>query len=381
MRVSQANCKISRQQNSPADGGRRGYHLGLSLAARSSSAVTQFQSPVDIVALRAALPALNAVSRQGSLFRSFPWFENLHAHGLESVRKLDALLLPAGDKGCLPLLDDGDCVRGLANYYSSLYGPIGALPLELAACLKDKKRATVDLHPLDPCAPEFQQLKQALSEIGYWVDDYFCFGNWYLDVNGRSYADYLAERPSQLRNNLQRGQGKLNKAGAWRIAIQKDNDVELDASIAAFESVYAKSWKQAEPQADFISGLCRTAAREGWLRLGVLYLDNAPLAAQLWLTHGGVASIYKLAYDEEAAHYSAGTVLTAAMFEQALDVDRVAEVDYLNGDEPYKQDWMSHRRERRGIVGFDLTQWGGLKNAMRHWAGCGLRKLRAERPQ
>ena len=64
------------------------------------------------------------------------------------------------------------------------------------------------------------------------------------------------------------------------------------------------------------------------------------------------------------------------MFEQALDVDRVAEVDYLNGDEPYKQDWMEHRRERHGIIAFDLAQWRGLKAGLRHWAGRGARMLR-----
>jgi hypothetical protein len=338
---------------------------------------------VDIAALRAELPALDAISRGACLFRSFSWFENLHAHGLEAVRALDALVLPADETGCLPLLDDGDKLRGLSNYYSSLYGPIGALPGTLAATLKTVRRATVDLHPLDPCAAEFQQLKQVLTEAGYWVDDYFCFGNWYLDVAGCSYASYLEARPSQLRNNLQRGRGKLDKAAsgaeAWRIRIQQDAGAELEHAIAAFESVYAKSWKQPEPQPDFIPNLCRTAAREGWLRLGVLYLNGVPLAAQLWLTQGGVASIYKLAYDEEATRYSAGTVLTAAMFEHALDVDRVAEVDYLNGDEPYKRDWMSHRRERRGIVAFDLSQWKGFKAALRHWAGRALRLLRQDR--
>jgi CelD/BcsL family acetyltransferase involved in cellulose biosynthesis len=111
------------------------------------------------------------------------------------------------------------------------------------------------------------------------------------------------------------------------------------------------------------------------LRLGILHLNSVPVAAQLWLTHGGVASIYKLAYDEEASRYSAGTVLTAAMFEQALDRDHVVEIDYLNGDEPYKRDWMSHRRERRGIIAFDLSQWKGFKAALRHWAGLGLKPL------
>ena len=325
-------------------------------------------------------PALAMHAAHGSLFRSLPWFENLHAHGLEALRALDTLLLPADDNGCLPLLDDGEALRGLSNYYSSLYGPVGALPRNLSALLKEHKRATVDLRPLDPCTPEFQQLKQALSEAGYWVDDYFCFGNWYLDVEGRSFDAYLQSRPSQLRNTLQRAYGKLDKAGgdtkAWRIVIQQHDDDALENAIEAFGQVYARSWKQPEPQADFIPGLCRTAARAGWLRLGVLYLNDTAIAAQLWLTHGGVANIYKLAYDEEAARYSAGTVLTAAMFEQALDHDRVAEVDYLNGDEPYKRDWMSARRERHGIVAFDLAQWQGLKAAMRHWAGRTLRSLR-----
>ena len=345
--------------------------------------MTQIQSPVDIAALRSALPALSELSRHGSLFRSIAWFENLHTQGLEAVRMLDTLRLPADDYGCLPLLDDGARLHSLANYYSSLYGPVGALPKGLAAYLRDNKRAVVDLHPLDPCTAELQQLKQVLSEAGYWVDDYLCFGNWCLDVAGQNYAAYLEGRPSQLRNNLQRGRGKLDKAstgtGAWHIHIQQHDDAGLEAAIAAFETVYAKSWKQPEPQPGFIPGLCRTAAREGWLRLGVLYLNEVPLAAQLWLTHNGVASIYKLAYDEEATRYSAGTVLTAAMFEQALDVDRVAEVDYLNGDEPYKRDWMSRRRERRGIIAFDLSQWQGLKAAMRHWAGLALRPLRQNR--
>jgi hypothetical protein len=345
----------------------------------SDSAVLSSSLPADFSTLRARHPALVTRAAQGSLFRSLPWFENLHAHGLESARSKDALRLPADADGCLPLLDDGHCISALANYYSSLYGPIGALPQNLVACLRESQRARVDLHPLDPCTPEFQQIKKVLTEAGYWVDDYFCFGNWHLDVEGRNYATYLTERPSQLRSNLQRGKGKLDKAGAWNIRIQQEADAMLEAAIAAFVSVYARSWKGGEPQPGFIPNLCRTAAREGWLRLGVLRLDDTPIAAQLWLTHGGVASIYKLAYDEEAARYSAGTVLTAAMFEQALDGDRVSEVDYLNGDEPYKRDWMSHRRERRGIVAFDLSQWDGLKAALRHWAGRALRSLQPQR--
>lgn len=84
------------------------------------------------------MPALTTASRQGSLFRSLAWFENLHAHGLEALRTLDTLLLPADDQGCLPLLDDGESLRGLANYYSSLYGPIGGLPAQVSLFVVSK---------------------------------------------------------------------------------------------------------------------------------------------------------------------------------------------------------------------------------------------------
>ena len=60
------------------------------------------------------------------------------------------------------------------------------------------------------------------------------------------------------------------------------------------------------------------------------------------------AYIFKLAYDEEYAKWSAGTVLTAHMFRHELDIDRVVEIDYLTGDDPYKGAWMTQRRERTG---------------------------------
>jgi hypothetical protein len=283
-------------------------------------------------------------------------------------------LLLADEEGCLPLLDDSQRISGLSNYYSSLFGPAGNIPTNILPLLP--RRALIDLQPMDIAAPEFGHLKSELATAGYWVDDYFCFGNWYLDVAGRSFSDYLGSRASQLRNNIQRGKGKLGKAGEWQIVIHRQAGDELEQAIRAFEAVYAQSWKEPEPHPNFIPNMCRMAAAQGWLRLGVLSLNGQAVAAQIWLTHGGIANIYKLAYDEAAVRYSAGSVLTAAMMEYALDTDKVHEVDYLTGDEPYKQDWMSHRRERRGIIAFDLTQWAGFKAAARHWAGRCWRRLR-----
>jgi CelD/BcsL family acetyltransferase involved in cellulose biosynthesis len=51
----------------------------------------------------------------------------------------------------------------------------------------------------------------------------------------------------------------------------------------------------------------------------------------------------KIAYDEQYAKLSIGTVLTTLM-PYVIDVDRVRIVDYLSGDDEYKRTWLSHRR-------------------------------------
>jgi CelD/BcsL family acetyltransferase involved in cellulose biosynthesis len=139
--------------------------------------------------------------------------------------------------------------------------------------------------------------------------------------------------------------------------------------------VYHSSWRDEEAYPGFIRGLAESAARAGSLRLGLLYADGIPVAAQFWLVHAGVASIYKIAYVEKFAKFSVGTVLTAHMMRQALDVDRVSVVDYLSGDDDYKKDWMSHRRERWGILAFNLRSLRGIALAGRHLGGRRIKQM------
>ena len=89
----------------------------------------------------------------------------------------------------------------------------------------------------------------------------------------------------------------------------------------------------------------------------MLYLEGKPTAAQLWFVEQGVAFIFKLAYDPEFKEFSAGATLSARMMEHVIDVDRVEEVDFLSGDDLYKRDWMSHRRERHTIVALNRSRW------------------------
>jgi CelD/BcsL family acetyltransferase involved in cellulose biosynthesis len=130
-------------------------------------------------------------------------------------------------------------------------------------------------------------------------------------------------------------------------------------ALAYYERIYAASWKNPEPHPRFVPSLVEYLAGRGWLRMGCVSLENEPVAAQIWAVKDGIASIFKLAYDERFAQVSAGSVLTAQLMRHVLDVDRVHTVDYLTGDDAYKRDWMSHRRERVGVRAHRRGNWRG----------------------
>lgn len=339
-----------------------------------------------------ANPVFDAACSANGLFFSRAWFDNLAAHGLADDGRLriygvrdDAaaslsLLLPlrhgTGRFGLRRL-------EALANWYSSLYGVVTSpadqpqrrlqqLALTLAA--ERPRWDVLDLHPLDPSDPLFQPLLDALSAAGMATQCYFCFVNWYLDVAGRSYDAYAATLPSTLKSTLKRKGRQLEKSGRAQFEIVTGGE-RLEAAIAAYQAVYARSWKSPEPSPDFMPGLIRTCAGQGWLRLGIATIDGVPAAAQLWIVCRGVAAIYKLAYDERYGKLSIGSLLTAQLMRHVIDIDKVREVDYLTGDDAYKQDWMSASRERCGIVAFNLRSPRGLAAAALHLGGGKIKSL------
>lgn len=331
------------------------------------------------------LPFATEQASTAEVFQTVEWLQHLAQHGFEAEPRCWLVGMASGSQGppcALALSVSKGGVRGLSNYYSSLFGPVGEVTASAAwlslgqALRRHSSGAVIDLQPLDAEAPWVAFMAEALCAAGYRVDRYFCFGNWYLPVAHACFSDYLRERPSPLRHSIERGRRRLQRAGHV-LRIQADAGPGLEGEIAAFESVYQRSWKAPEPRPTFMPGLIRMAAAQGWLRLGVLRVQGEPVAAQAWLVHGGKANIYKLAYVGGFERFSPGSVLTAALMAHVMDVDGVREVDYLTGDDAYKKDWMSHRRERIGLIAFHPTRLPGLLAAARHFGGKALRRLRS----
>jgi CelD/BcsL family acetyltransferase involved in cellulose biosynthesis len=351
----------------------------------------------SLTALPAGASRVFEQAARHSVYFSKPWFENYISTVIadQSLIRIYSAGPENAPSALLPMqvVERGRgllaprTLQGLENYYSSLFGPLlgdhaGAPEIRgLVQAIRDsgERWDMLDFHPLSRESVCFDLLIEALRGVGYLTQPFFCFGNWYLEVNGRSFAEYFEALPSQLKNTIKRKRKQLESGGTTRFEIIRGGP-ELEPAIADFVAIYNSSWKKPEPYPDFIPGLIRTCAREGWLRLGIAHCEGVPAAAQIWIVQGGTASIYKLAYDERFARMSIGSVLTAHLMREAIDVDRVDVVDYLTGDDAYKKDWMSHRRERWGIVAFNPRSPRGLAAAARHYGGQYLKRLRAHLP-
>jgi hypothetical protein len=332
---------------------------------------------------------------EDSFFLTLPWFRNLERTVVgpnEVVRIIGVERREAGNipLGALVLKCNRSSNRvlsqltvdSLTSYYTSYFAPViarghGSVDEITRLFVRELQASTpawdvLNIRPVDLSLPAIHSLYTALNQLGVRTQTYFCFGNWYLKVGARSYAEYFKDLPSVIRKNVPYYKRRIEKAA--RVQIKLHINLEgLEMAIRDYELIYNASWRDSEAYPNFVRGLIRIAAEQGWLRMGLLYIDEAPAAAQLWIVQGGVASIYKVCYAEKFAKSSVGSVLTAHMLEHAIDIDGVKEVDYLSGDDSYKSDWMSDRRERWGIIAFNpRTVWGNA-GILRHIGGKSLK--------
>ena len=335
----------------------------------------------DLVSLPESYKKLFGSNRQEcSFFLSYVWFENLIQHSLGIDHSMRFFGLEDQSEGTAyalaPMCFSSSpqhwyTLRKLiaaSNYYTSLFyliqddrdpDPHEKISLLIHGIIDDTSHwDCIDLHPMAVDSMQFASIQRGFRDAGALTQTYFCYGNWYLKLEGRNFREYFESLPSRLRNTIDRKSRQLEKSHALQIKLVQ-TEAELQTAAAAYEQVYQTSWKQSEAQPHFVSGLMQVCAREGWLRLGIAYIDDKPVAAQLWIVRQRIASIYKLAYDENFSKLSIGSILTAHMMRHVIDIDLVDEVDYLTGDDDYKKDWMSHRRERWGIIAFNQATLKG----------------------
>lgn len=346
----------------------------------------------NLDALPSDVAALFDTAARDDVFAGRPWF-----------KVLAETALPAGETPLVGVLADAHgplaaialaCrakaerfvgareIETLANFYSCAFAPVlraGAPRRETATQLGEalatalKPYDLLDLHTLAADDAATPGLQAGLRAAGLAVQPYFHFGNWYERVDGGDFTAYMARRPPALRNTIQRKQRKLARDSQLELKILA-TPAEIDSGIAAYETIYAASWKDAEPYPEFAARLLRELGAAGQARLALALVDGAPIAAQIWLFSATRATIFKLAHDERRAELSAGSILTAHMMRYAIEEMRVREVDFGRGDDAYKKTWLAERREFTGLIACNLRSPRGIGAALRHVLPARLRR-------
>ena len=291
-----------------------------------------------------------ALTGQTGPYDRWDWFERT---GRLTGQADDPLVLSSGE-AWLPLTRTGRrSARALASWYTLAFRPVFAgapnalALLRLPTAARAAGLARLHLKPVPAWDGSADRLADAFRAAGWRADAREATGNWVHRVDGQSWNDFSADRPGKLRSTIARKARRASLTTEVHSAVTDD----LWRDYAA---VFDASWKEEEGSLPFLRELAE-AAGPG-LRLGFARLDGKAIATQLWTidpsTDGPTATIHKLAYVEDHRALSAGTVLSAAMFERAIDCDRVALIDYGTGDDGYKRDWMS---ERRSLCELTLT--------------------------
>ena len=240
-------------------------------------------------------------------------------------------------------------VESMRNWYSFIWRPSGAdqqLLEQVARTLKSHTHRVM-LKPVPDEDGSATRLETAFRAAGWHVQREACNHNHVLPVNGRSFAQYWEGRPGQMRTTLKR------KAKKVSITLHDRFDAE---AWSHYEAIYHQSWKPEEGDPAFLRRFAEQEGAAGRIRLGIATADGRAVAAQFWTVENGTAYIHKLAHREDAKELSAGTTLSAALFELVIDRDKVDVVDFGTGDDRYKRDWMELDRPRYRIECLDPRQ-------------------------
>lgn len=330
----------------------------------------------------AAADPLLATAGQ-DLWGSRLWYDTVLRHALPpGSRAWLAFVGPTGTMA-VPLLDASGRLGSLTTPYTLTWRPLiaawaGPEAVEAAAAQLGevlRRKPPVLLRAIRAEDPWLDALCTGLRRAGLMAQRFDHFGNCFETLPaGISWDDYEASREQPLLSVLRR------KRESWAAGTRFEQvqwpGAALEAGIAAYEAVRARSWNPREPAPGFTVALMRAAAAAGILRLGVLHTRQGgrPLAAQCWILSGGQARAISLVHDEAERHLSPGTGLTARMVESLIR-EGVNAIDFGRGDDAYKRLWARERWQRVGLLVADPRNAAGIMAIARHVAGRGRRRL------
>jgi CelD/BcsL family acetyltransferase involved in cellulose biosynthesis len=201
---------------------------------------------------------------------------------------------------------------------------------------------TVDFWGLREDSPTLGALEAAASEAGFEIARELEAVAPVVDLPA-SGEEYLAGLSKKDRHELRRKIRRFGALGGGTRVRAVTGGPELMQGAAVLRELMAMSRQDKleflrRPQMEtFFARVVEELGAAGLIRLYLLDLDEAPVAAVLCFVIGNRLYMYNSGYDPSLAPYSVGLVSKAAVIQDAIAQGYDC-VDFLRGDESYKYD-------------------------------------------
>lgn len=247
-----------------------------------------------------------------------------------------------------------------ANPHSGDWNPLASdqsAREELWAAARDLGRDRVHLYGM-PERPEGAQIARVqLERAGYRI---LCvpgpFSPWLALPS--SWDELLVSISSGLRRQIGRRRRNLEREGSLTFRTVVGGSV-LDEDLDAFLKLEASGWKSktgtailSDPSTERLyRDFARSAASRNWLRLHLLELDGALIAASYECVFANRAFLLKTTFSEAHGRLSPGLVLLAEVLSASIE-EGLDSYDFLGGPDLYKTRWTSEVHPRTQIFAY-----------------------------
>ena len=183
-----------------------------------------------------------------------------------------------------------------------------------------------------------------------------------------SWETFLARRSTKSRRQLRYDENRVRKSLGSRMELRRlDGQDDGDQMIADMEAVARHSYQHAmglsmvgSPVQHALIGL---AARKGWLRVWMLYVDGAPVAFWWGLLYRGVLTIMTPGFLPSHATDRVGHYTFMQMLTDLCDDPETHTINYGPGDAGYKERFGTRVHRTGDVLLFRATRTGALTNA------------------
>jgi len=166
----------------------------------------------------------------------------------------------------------------------------------------------------------------------------------FADLSGGA-EQYLAGRPGKVRSTISRSAKRLTRSGVELVTVDRD---DIDAALDDLARLHDERWAE---DSVFLQGWERfcAAARAGAATGDVVVhelrdTEGEAVAVELDLVLGSSIAFYQAGRRTEREWRGCGSVLRARIIEAGA-LAGATEYDLLRGDEGYKADWATDRRD------------------------------------